>query len=835
MLLWGLTTGVHWATAMFLTVLAVFAAIFVSILGWRRCKGLSTGSDDFIAKNEMPFHGFGLFGWLLLVMMFLTVMSLIPLPMGILELLSPAAADWYRESWNVAGMDRNWGYLTTSTGRSAFALWGLIGYFCIYVFTLRLGGTRGNIQKISYILAGMGGLLLGILGLKYLGISISFGAKGETAGWHIGLPVNTNHSAGLFAFLSMMSLGNFTSKRHKNSAARRGLWLLLYALFGIAVFLLKSRGALFAWGCGHIIVILYYLANTKEIKWKSGAILLSAFGAILIAVTLIAAPTIGSIKTEIQETDISFQTSEDTPEYGEQVQQQLNKTQLYSDFVVMGRDWGRAGIGRSAFSEVYPSYQSFSFPKRFRHAENEYWEILLEYGWFWGSICLLLGAVGLYLFLRRFWHQPKERGLVFGILAGIIVLLIQNLFDFSLRYWTTGMLFWVGCGILESRRRRWQFGSVENDHTAPDKKRRIEWTAGNAIAAAAILTAIILTADAVDGHKQTGIRELQAAVSKSAVDSPQVQKLIEKNMTVRAGNTHVRAVIANALVKEAKGASLSRVSLWESARKWYQSAVNHSPKNAELTIHLAKLCFALNDETCASEYYLKTALNDHRMVNLAMQEMAALKYENIKLPERDSMFSALVRAMIDRGRYDDVQKLIAERKDSSPVLSARLECLLYMELNMSEGCKIVLDDLNVSEMTIELFDLKFRQYARQKEYARIFDLISQYETLFNSDAAFVERKLEAYVFWGQELKGEEWYRNSVNEVFTRYRKLTGRTVRERFTAVYFEAKYALNLKQYGRAQRCAADALKIKPGHRGASLILNQATAENTERIKEHR
>ncbi|MBQ9395958.1 MAG: O-antigen ligase family protein [Proteobacteria bacterium] len=820
---------------MALTILSVSAATFVSILGWRRYKGLNNGTDDFIQKNEMPFHGFGPFGWLLIVMMMLTALSLIPMPLGMLEILSPAAADWYRESWALAGLDRDWGYLSAATGRSAFALWGLIGYFGIYVFALRLGGTRGNLQKISYVLAVAGFMMLGMLGMKYLGISISFGSRGETAAWHIGLPVNSNHAAGVFAFLSMMSLGNFTSKRHKNALARRGLWLLLYALFGVAMVLLKSRGALFAWGCGHVIVILYYLANAKEMKWKTGAILLSAFGAILIAVTLIAAPTIGSIKAEFQETDISFNTSDDTPEYGEQVQKQLNKTQLYGDFVDMGRAWGRAGTGRSAFSEVYPGYQSFSFPKRFRHAENEYWEILLEYGWFWGTVCLLIGAIGLYLFLRKFWHEPKERGLILGLLAGIIVLLIQNLFDFSLRYWTTGMLFWIGCGIVEARRRRWQFGSVEDDHTTPDRKRRIEWIAGNAIAAVAIVTAVISTSTAIDGHKQTGIRELRAEVTKSAVESPQVQSLIEKNMSIRAGNTHVRAIVANALLKQANLDTNSRITYWESAKAWYQSAVNHSPRNAELTIHLAKLCFALNDETCASEYFLKTAIHDHRMVNLAMQEMSALKYESIALPEPDSIFSALVRAMIDRGRYDDVQKMIAERKKTSPVLAARLECLLYTELNMNEACNIVLDDLNVSEMTIELFDLQFHQYARQKEYGRIFELISRYESLFNSDAIFIERKLEAYVFWGLELKGEDWYRNSVNDVLTRYRKLTGRTVRERFTALYFEAQYALNLKQYGRAQRCATDALKLRPGHRGATLILNQVNTESTERIKEHR
>ena len=783
----------------------------------------------------MPFHGFGLFGWLLLAMMFLTAVSLIPLPLGLLDILSPSAANWYREAWSLAGLDRSWGYLSAATGRSAFALWGLIGYFGIYVFALRLGGTRGNLQKISYVLAVAGFIMLGMLGLKYFGITISFGSKGETSAWHIGLPVNSNHAAGVFAFLSMMSLGNFTSKRHKNALARRGLWLLLYALFGIAMILLKSRGALFAWGCGHIIVILYYLANAKEIKWKTGAILLGTFGIILVAVTLIAAPTIGSIKAEFQETDISFSTSEETPEYGQQVQQQLNKTQLYADFVQMGRDWGRAGTGRSAFSEVYPSYQSFAFPKRFRHAENEYWEILLEFGWFWGTVCLVIGAIGLYLYLRKFWHEPKERGLVLGILAGIIVLLIQNLFDFSLRYWTTGMLFWLGCGVLEARRRRWQFGSVEDDHTPPDKARQFEWIAGNTFAIAALVTAIASASTAIDGHKQTGIRELRAEITKSAIESPQIQSLIDKNMSIRAGNTHVRAIVANAILRQANLVPEARDSYWKSAQKWYQSAVNHSPKNADLTIHLAKICLALNDEKCASEYFLKTATNDHRMVNLAMQEMSALKYESITLPEKDSIFSALVRAMIDRGRYDDVQKMIAQRKTTSPVLAARLECLLYTELNMSEACNIVLDDLNVTEMTIDLFDLKFHQYVRQKEYARIFELLSRYEIQFNSDSIFIERKLEAYVFWGLELKGEDWYRNSVNDVLTRYRKLTGRTVRERFMALYFEAQYALNLKQYGRAQRCATDALKLRPGHRGATLILNQVTAENAERIKEHR
>ena len=822
--IWCLTAGVHWGIAILLSVIAIIGAIAATVQGFRLSR---TASETTTTPNEIShFHGFGALGWMLLVMMLLTTVSLIPLPLPFLELISPQAAGWYRESWQLAGVDNGWGYISVATGRTAFALWGLVGFWAIYVATMRLCGSRQRILRMSHILAVTGLVLLAMLAFRFIGHPISLGATGEQAAWHIGLPVNANHTSAIFALLSLLSLGSFTTKRHRNTTTRRTLWFIMYALFGIALIMLRSRGAIAAWCVGQLVILIYVFAVSRQIKWKTGAIMLAGLGIILAGVLFISAPTISAIKTEFAETSFELETTEDIP-----APQTLSKTQLYGDFLNMGKDWGRTGTGRSAFYDVFPAYQDFSFPKHFRHAENEYWEILLEYGWFWGTICIALGILGFLVFLKSFWSNRDEHGLMYGLLAAIVAIAVQNIFDFNLRYWTAGMPFWIACGVLQARRNRWKYGKIPNDSAPITTLKRVEWIGGNGIAAVACLAAIIALPTAIDGQTQSGIRKLNTAINQFSITNENVQKAIEDNLSVRTGSNSLRKLIAQAYVREGslRRSTEEQTKYWSLAKQWYQSAYDKSPRDPQTTLHLAKLLLALGDEKAAAEYFLKTVKNNPRLTSLAMNEMSVLKADNIIIPKDYNTFSILIQYLIRQNRFDDVQSLIAQNSELNALEAAKLLCDLYLHIGFEDGCNAQIDSFTEYPMNMMLFELKSDYYIRNKQYKELFEFIQQSENALRNEPDFWRKKLYISVFYGQ-INGESWYREQIPTIFIHYKRFNCSSKRCLFENDYYEAKYAFELKQYSRAIRSANHALKYRPGHKGTLDILHAAQKAQSER-----
>lgn len=791
--------------------------------------------SEFVVKNISTFHGFGPLGWMLAVMMALTVCQLIPLPLSLLDVLSPQASTLYREAYALAGMDRSWGMLSACPGRTAFALWGLIGFWGIYVMSLRLGATRSSVQKLSHILVIAGCVFLGMMVLKGIGYPISIGGTGENAAWHIGFPVNENHIAGVMGLLSSMSLGAFFSRRHRHAGARKGLWLLFYVLFGVAVVMLKSRGGIMAWGIGQVIVCVYAFARTRELEWKTGCVILGALGAVIALVLTVSASTIGQIKTEFEETHLESSISEEFSGENDFVRQhdKLSKTQLYGDFWRMGEDWGRLGTGRSAFYDVYPVYQSFSFPKHFRHAENEYWEVLLEYGWFWGGVCLLLGLWGILLFVRAFWGHKDERGIMFGLLAGVIALGAQNVFDFGLRYWTGAFPFWMACGILEARRLRWKHGRVDKDESRISRQRKAEWIAVNAIAAGALVTAVGVLPMAIDGMRESGLRKMNASLVKNTSASSSVDKLIKENVAVRPGSANLRRIVGNALIGDARGAQTEekRREDWTRARMWFESAAARSPRNADAQIKLAKLCYVLGDETSAAEYYLKAIENDYRLTSVAMYEMSVLGSDSIRLPQaRDAQLS-LVNSLLERGRYDVVLELMNDLKEAEPVYAASIECRAYRKMGFDDGCDSVIETLEGQPMTILLFELYADALIRQKKYNELITFIVENEPGLSREKAYWRRRMFALAYYGHE-RGDEWYRREVTNSIEHFKKLSGTSKAEIFDIELCEAQYALEIKQFSRAIRSATNALELRPGNKQAVLILDAAKERQALRVE---
>lgn len=839
MLIWVATGGVHWGTAAVMSIWAVMLGSAVSVLGALKAQKKLNGAYWAEKLEIRRFHGFGALGWMLLVMMLMTMVSLVPLPLGLLEVLSPAAADWYREAWQIAGMDKEWGRLTAAGGRTAFALWMLVGFFGVYWGAVRLGGTRQRVTRISHVLSAMGGLFVAMMGLRFVGYPISLGETGAQSPWHIGLPVNVNHLSGVMLMLTLMALGGILTKRHRNTHARRALWGFLYLVFGVTVVMLKSRGAILALGLGHLMVIGLYFAVSRQIKWKTGLAMAGGLGLILAAVLVISAPTIGQIVEEYEATEIVFEASTDDLQAVD-APKSISKTQIYADLWPMARDWGRAGIGRSAFNDVYPQYQGFGFAKRFRHAENEWLETWLEYGWLGGLLCLVLGTIGIFKLVRMVGKQQQESKLTIGILAALLAVSIQNLFDFGLRYWTVGFLFWLFCGVLESRRQRWQYGKIEQDKAEISQRLQIEYGLGMGIWAAAIVTSLFTASLAVDGLTESGLKQLQ--------NTPEFT-ICAQNMVVRPGSPEVRKIMGFDELKQSKNinpmpenkgnlaetgtetqqAASSPHQHWLAARHWLESAHAKAPRQGQISLHLAKTCLALGDLECATKHFQRAIQNTPRLRELAMYEIAGMPENWIQMPEDAVSRESLIRALKERQRFDVASQLIsAWTNPQFDVEHAKLMCIVYESIGFIEGCHTLVEnlgDLPVTgdlSVTLNYLNLKTQYMIRHEDWENLFKLYETTEKILQTQREYWRNRLYHSVFYGKH-RSPEWYHNAVPSIFWRYRQISDGDKQWRFDDAYCGAFYAFEMDQISRAVRDAKAALSIKPHHKGAQNILKEA------------
>ena len=830
-IIWSLTSGIHLYASLALSGICIALAVTVFLLGLHRYKSAAP-AQTFVFKNIAPFHGFGPFGWMLVLMALLAALSLIPLPLGLLDLLSPKASELYRNTWALAGIERNWGYLTASCEATAFSLWILLGFLGIYLTALRLGATRRNSMQLMHALALSGLVLTAMFAFKFAGHPISFGPTGPNALFHIGLPLNSNHSAGVFTFLSITALGNCLSKCHKDTFSRRLLWFMLYLVFGVLVFMLKSRGAILAWFLGQACFGIIAFAIRKQLK--KGQLIFLGIGTVAVLATVLAlsASTVSQIRTEFENTSISFEYTEPVTPASTSAKSALSKTQMYADFLKMSSEWGRAGTGRSAFIDIYPAYQGFPFPKTFRHAENEYWEILLEYGWFWGAVCLILGAAAIFLFIRDYAHAQDERESMTGLLAAVLALLMQNMFDFNLRYWTVGLLFCIACGTLEARRNRWRYGKITHDNSTPSRCSKIEYLSGAAIYT--ISFAIALTALPAAFNSQTGRAQSKVieVLSNNHISPQELPQLLEKPLTYHPTDQAVRSAVASAYIRKGTTAPTpeERTEAWTLARRWLESSLKIEPHHAKFALRLAKCNLALNDQKAAADLFLKAVSEDPRLTSTAMYEMSALSDANIRPPQSFSAMRALLGALLSRNRVEAAHSLLLKNKLSdTPVQYTALSCIFLRHIDMDEACHDMIETLDDQPLTTQLLTLKASTLTQNKQYHDLLKLYEDAEPKLKNDPEYWRLRLHASVYYGT-FNGDEWYKTQIPKLQHTYRKYAGISTLYAVSGHICDARYALNIKQYGHAIRSAKLALALRPGQQEAQKILKAATEAQKRR-----
>ena len=356
-------------------------------------------------------------------------LQLLPLPMAMLQLLSPQAARWHLAAAAPAALAA--APLTLDAYATLEAACKSTAYLAFFALSLVLLHERRRIRLAAYTL-----IASGVLQALYGGVT-SLQSLGEVAN---GTFANRNHyaayltmclSVGIGVLISTLSGANKRSWKQffrdlmqwmitPKMALRLGLVLMVVALV-----LTRSRMGNSSFFFSLLITGVIGLALAQRAT-RSMVILLVS----LVAIDVFIVGTYFGTRRVV---DRIVQTTMETEDRGE----------VAAYALAMWKDYPVFGSGLGSFPLVFPRYSAQGTQEAYTHAHNDY----LEFGAETGAIGLsLLGLMVLLSFAAALRAQylrrdPLMRGLSFAAMMGILALMIHSSVDFNLQIPANALTF----------------------------------------------------------------------------------------------------------------------------------------------------------------------------------------------------------------------------------------------------------------------------------------------------------------------------------------------------------------------------------------------------------
>lgn len=362
----------------------------------------------------------------------------VPMPMGLLEVLSPRRAWWVRQV-REAAQAAAWETLSHVPAETFFrAVSGFAyAFFALWLFRLFSASALSRKRFVGFLF--LLGSLQAIYGL-YQVLAPLQGTSRAVLGMAHGSFINRNHYA---AFLGMLwpVLAAFTAAGFRESPAPGGLtarehrWerrhKIFLSLFATGFVLLalvfsRSRGGIVSAAAAATVLVLSAGSRKKTVTAAVAAcwLVLFAYGAMM----------------GFEEILARFDRLEnDAP----------GRFRLWEDMWRMLRDHPWAGVGPGAFQEVHKVYQNHLAESQFAgHAHNDYLEWTAEWGWpaglagigaLWG-----LWMYGLVRVVRARRRSPAVETIpAAGALAGTAALMGHGWVDFPFHMGANALVFWA--------------------------------------------------------------------------------------------------------------------------------------------------------------------------------------------------------------------------------------------------------------------------------------------------------------------------------------------------------------------------------------------------------
>jgi len=394
-----------------------------------------------------------LFGVVVLVI----AVQLIPMPMDLLRMVSPATADIYRDfSGDAPGA---WRSISLSPRATQQYLLKLLAYAAVFFVVINHYRDRERVERL-------------VRAIVYLAFFLVLFALLQKATWNgrifwlypieahaesarnfsiWGPFINRNHFAGYLEMVIPLGLalvifhaaetktspqdslaGKLAGLLSSRRLTRIGLWGGMCLVMAGAIFMTLSRGGIIAFLLS--TAVLFLLARMRRgLKKRVGPLVFVGLALLLMIMTA------GWDKIE-----------ERFEQLGEE--QHLRRADVWLDSTRIVKDFPLLGTGFGTYGNIYPAYQTHSSTTFYDHAHNDYVEMLTDMGIVGFAAFGVLSAAFLVLVFRQWLarHRAYVKAMGAGGLASCAAMLIHGLTDFNLHIPSNAMLLAVVAGLTWS-------------------------------------------------------------------------------------------------------------------------------------------------------------------------------------------------------------------------------------------------------------------------------------------------------------------------------------------------------------------------------------------------
>ncbi len=365
-----------------------------------------------------------------------SLLQILPLPSGLIQLLSPMTDSFYHETLDSLGLygQGQWRTLSLDVAETAFAIGGFATLLMLYFLAANLFAHGRAFQRLIVIIAstGFGLAMIGFIN-KVLGLDSILGL------YHFPSPprflfstfINPNHFAGFLGLCFPLQIGLILSSRQRQT---RLLWGVIALITATALVLTLSRGGILATVVGSCLFGLLLLRQQTRKMNKTALLLLQALAIVIALLSLwLASP---ELTTE-------WQTLEADPE-----SLGVDKLQLWQDSLQMAGSVPLTGVGAEAFKVTYPIFKTHFADRSFKYPENILLQLWTEQGFVLGSLIFLTVLFAL-LLLAKSSHAKQ---LDIAAIVALTSVSLHNMVDFSLTTFAVSAPYMLLFGAVMSRR-----------------------------------------------------------------------------------------------------------------------------------------------------------------------------------------------------------------------------------------------------------------------------------------------------------------------------------------------------------------------------------------------
>jgi O-antigen ligase/Tfp pilus assembly protein PilF len=376
-------------------------------------------------------------------------LQLLPLPAGLMALISPSTHAAYQESAGVL-KPVGWMPLTLYPEATLAELLRLSGYIFFYVLSIHLLLDRKQLKTTVNV------VIAYTAALAFVAVFQRFNSNGRVLwireiyeGGFYGPYINGNHMAGLLVMVLPLVLAMFIfnrpAVRYQSLRATIAEFVthpslnihMLLGLCGltciVAVFLSLARGAIVS-ACISIGVMGLGIMN-KTRNWRRGTAIVAAAAVVILSVGWFGwGPIIHTFDRLVDE-------------HG---RINMLRPVMWQDSLGIASDFPVFGSGAGTFESIFPSYRSFTEDVLFRHAHNDYIEFLttggiplvILMGWFVAAV-----MVQTYRIYRR-RREPYCLFLYIGAFAGVVGAGLHCFVEFNFQNGANGLYFFFLLSLL---------------------------------------------------------------------------------------------------------------------------------------------------------------------------------------------------------------------------------------------------------------------------------------------------------------------------------------------------------------------------------------------------